>query len=124
MMLVARVGATYLGHDTDGGQNVGATVAIAASMKKERDVRDAFRAAEATTPAKAMSLETIGIEETMAVRRLKKRAVIREAAPGLFYFDEDVYLAVSSTRRRIALLLVGTLVLMILVLTWGTVAIK
>ena len=71
-----------------------------------------------------MSLETIGIEETMAVRRLKRRAVIREAAPGLFYFDEDVYLAVSNTRRRIALLLVGTLVLMILVLTWGTVAIK
>ena len=94
------------------------------SMKKERDVRDAFRAAEATTPANAMSLETIGIEETMAVRRLKRRAVIREAAPGLFYFDEDVYLAVSSTRRRIALLLVGTLVLMILALTWGTVAIK
>jgi hypothetical protein len=93
-------------------------------MKKERDVRDAFRAAGATTPANAMSLETIGIEETMAVRRLKRRAVIREAAPGLFYFDEDVYLAVSSTRRRIALLLVGTLVLMILVLTWGTVAIK
>jgi hypothetical protein len=93
-------------------------------MKKERDVRDAFRAAGATTPANAMSLETIGIEETMAVRRLKRRAVIREAAPGLFYFDEDVYLAVSSTRKRIALLLVGTLVLMILVLTWGTVAIK
>ena len=103
---------------------MGASVAIAASMKKERDVRDAFRAAGATTPANAMSLETVGIEETMAVRRLKRRAVIREAAPGLFYFDEDVYLAVSSTRRRIALLLVGTLVLMILVLTWGTVAIK
>jgi hypothetical protein len=103
---------------------VGATAAIAMSMKKERDVRDAFRAAGATTPVNAMSLEAVGIEETMAVRRLKRRAVIREAAPGLFYFDEDVYLAVSSMRRRIALLLVGTLVLMILVLTWGTVAIK
>ena len=103
---------------------MGATVAIAASMKKERDVRDAFRAAGATTPMNAMSLETIGIEETMAVRRLKRRAVIREAAPGLFYFDEDVYLAMSETRRRMALLLIGTIVLILLVVTWGTATIK
>jgi hypothetical protein len=103
---------------------LGATVAIAASMRKERDVRDAFRAAGATTPVNAMSLQSVGIEETMAVRRLKKRAVIREAAPGLFYFDEDVYLALSGMRRRMALLLVGTLVLIMLVLTYGTVAIK
>jgi len=103
---------------------VGATVVIAASMRKERDVRDAFRAAGATTPANAMSLQTVGIEETIAVRRLKKRAVIREAAPGLFYFDEDVYNALSNMRRRMALLLVVTLALILLVVTYGTVAIK
>lgn len=103
---------------------MGATVAIAASLKREREVRDAFRAAGATTLVNAMSLQTIGIEETMAVRRLKRRAVIREAAPGLFYFDEDVYLAVSETRRRMALLLVATIVLILLVVTWGTATIK
>lgn len=103
---------------------MGATVVIAASMRKERDVRDAFRAAGATTPANAMSLQTVGIEETIAVRRLKKRAVIREAAPGLFYFDEDVYNALSNMRRRMALLLVVTLALILLVVTYGTVAIK
>ena len=103
---------------------MGATVVIAASMRKERDVRDAFRAAGATSPANAMSLQTVGIEETIAVRRLKKRAVIREAAPGLFYFDEDVYNALSNMRRRMALLLVVTLALILLVVTYGTVAIK
>lgn len=96
-------------------EHLGATAAVAASMRKERDVRDAFSAAGATTPVNAMSLETIGIEETMAVRRLKKRAVIREAAPGLFYFDLDVYQAQTSMRRRMALLLVGTIVLALLV---------
>ena len=105
--------APYLGH-TVIGVNVGAT-AVGVSMRKERDVRDAFSDAGATAPVNAMSLETIGIEETMAVRRLKKRAVIREAAPGLFYFDVDVYRAQVSMRRRMALFLVGTIVLALLV---------
>lgn len=103
---------------------MGATVAIAASMRKEREVRDAFRVAGATTPINATSLQAIGLDETMAVRRLKRRAVIREAAPGLFYFDEDVYEAVRRMRQRMALLFVGTIVLIVLVLTYGTVAIK
>lgn len=111
---------TYLGTDTLPETTVGATAAIAMSKRKEREVRDAFRAAGATTPANAMSLETIGIEETMAVRRLKRRSVIREAAPGLFYFDEDVWEAVSAMRTRMALLLVGTFVLIGLVFLYGT----
>jgi predicted acetyltransferase len=71
-----------------------------------------------------MSLESIGIDETLAVRRLKKRAVIREAAPGLFYFDEDVWEAVRSTRRRMALLLVGTVTLVLLLIAYGVVTLQ
>jgi len=92
--------------------------------RKERDVRDAFHSAGATTPAAAMSLESIGIEETMAVRRLEKRAVIREAAPGLFYFDEDVWEAVRSMRRRMAFLLLGTLILIGIVVLYGSAKMK
>lgn len=103
---------------------MGAAAAIAVMRRKERDVRDAFRAAGAITPASAMSLEAIHIEETMAVRRLKKRAVIREAAPGLFYFDEDVWEAVSSMRRRMALLMLGTLILIGIMVLYGTVTMK
>ena len=71
-----------------------------------------------------MSLESIGIEETMAVRRLEKRAVIREAAPGLFYFDEDVWEAVRSMRRRMAFLLLGTLILIGIVVLYGSAKMK
>jgi hypothetical protein len=103
---------------------VGAAAAIAVMRRKERDVRDAFSSAGATTPVNAMSLEAIGIEESMAVRRLKKRAVIREAAPGLFYFDEDVWEAVTSMRRRLALLMLGTLILIGIVILYGSAKMK
>jgi hypothetical protein len=103
---------------------VGATVAIAAMRLREREVRDAFHAAGAVNPAAAKSLESIGIDETLAVRRLKKRAVIREAAPGLFYFDEDVWEAVRSMRRRMALLLVGTVTLVLLLIAYGVVTLQ
>jgi hypothetical protein len=104
--------------------NVGATAAIAVMKWKERDVRDAFHSAGAINPAAAMSLDAIGIEETRAVRRLEKRSVIREAAPGLFYFDEDVWVATRSQRRRMGLLLAGTVVLVLLLVLYGTMSLQ
>ena len=71
-----------------------------------------------------MSLESIGIEETRAVRRLKARSVIREAGPGLFYFDEDVWEAMRSQRRRMGLLLAGTLVLVLLLVLYGKMSLQ
>jgi hypothetical protein len=88
--------------------------------KKERDVRDAFQSAGAMTPANAMSLESVGIEETMAVKRLKRRAVIREAAPGLFYFDEDVWESVNAMRRRMAILMLAAVILVAIVVLYGS----
>ena len=86
---------------------MGASAAIAVMRLKEREVR-----------------ESVGIGETLAVRRLKRRAVIREAAPGLFYFDEDVWQALRSMRRRMALLLAGTLTLVLLLILYGTVTLQ
>ena len=93
-------------------------------MGAAADVRDAFRSAGAMTPANAMSLESIGIEETMAVRRLKRRAIIREAAPGLFYFDEDVWESVNAMRRRMALLMIAALILVGIVVLYGSAKMK
>jgi len=115
---------TYLGTVPFRRDSSVGAAAIAVMRKKEHDVRDAFRSAGAITPANAMSLEAVGIEETMAVRRLKKRAVIREAAPGLFYFDEDVWEAVTAMRRRMALLMLGTVILIGIVLLYGSAAMK
>jgi hypothetical protein len=81
---------------------VGATAAIAVMRLKEREVRDSFHAAGAVNPAAAMSLETIGIEDA----------------------DEDVWLAVRGMRRRIAFLLIGTVILILLLVVYGTVSLQ
>jgi hypothetical protein len=91
---------------------------------KEREVRDDFIRAEATTPATAKSLAEIGIDESHAVKRLKRRAVIREASPGVFYFDEDVWKAVRAMRRRMALLLLFAVVLSLLVVLYTSMGAK
>jgi hypothetical protein len=88
--------------------------------RKEREVRDDFLRAGATMPVNAMSLDAIGIGETMAVKRLMRRSIIREASPGLFYFDEEVYLSVRAMRRRMALVMLVTFILVFLFVTFVT----
>ena len=103
---------------------MGAAAAAAVMRLKEREVRDAFRDARALNPASAMSLDAIGIGETNAVKRLKRRAVIREAGPGLFYFDEDVWQAVRAMRRRMAILLLVSMLIVFLLFAYGTATIQ
>ena len=103
---------------------MGATAAVAVMRMKEREVRDAFHDAQALNPASAMSLDAVGIGETGAVKRLKRRAIIREAGPGLFYFDEDVWQAVRSMRRRMALLLLASLIIVFLLFLYGTATVQ
>lgn len=80
---------------------MGAAVIAAAMRRREQEVIDDFRAAGATAPDKAQSYTAVGIGESLALRRLRNRAVIREASPGLFYFDEEVWAAVRRTRLRV-----------------------
>jgi len=77
--------------------------------RKELRVRADFQSAEATIGANAKSLADIGVDETMAFRRLQRRAVVREAGPGMFYFDEDAWQALRAMRIRMALLLLAAL---------------
>ncbi len=97
---------------------MGAAAAIAVMRIKEREVRDDFLRAGATMPVNAMSLRGIGIGESMAVRRLVKRSIIREASPGMFYFDEEVYLSVRAMRRRMALVMLVTMLLVFFFVTF------
>ncbi|MDO8501930.1 MAG: hypothetical protein Q7S20_08795 [Gemmatimonadaceae bacterium] len=92
--------------------------------RKEREVRAEFYAAGATIAANAMSMADLRLDDSMALRRLRRRAVIREASPGLFYFDEDVWHALHAMRVRMALLLVGTIVLFGLLIAYGSVSLK
>jgi hypothetical protein len=91
---------------------------------KERQVRDVFFSKGAISPATAASLAHLGLEETMAVARLKRRAVVRESAPGLYYFDDGVWQAMRNTRRRLAMVVLIGLILVGLLLAYGSVSIK
>jgi hypothetical protein len=86
--------------------------------RQEREVRDDFLRAGATMPVNAMSLGDIGIGESMAVKRLMRRSILREASPGLFYFDEEVYLSVRAMRRRMAVIMLVVVLLVFLFVTF------
>ena len=98
---------------------MGAAAAIAVMRMKEREVVDDFRAAGALTPATAQSYAAMGFGPTRAMKRLHDSAVIREASPGLYYLDEEVWIAVSRNRRRRAVMIVSVLVLIFLGLAAG-----
>jgi len=93
---------------------MGAAVAAAAMRMRERQVIDDFRAAGATSPDRAQSYIAMGIGETLAVRRLRNRAVIREASPGAYYLDEEVWAAVRRTRIRMATTLLAILAVVLI----------
>ncbi len=92
---------------------MGATAA-AIIIHKEHEVVDAFRRAGALAPAAARPLDEVGVDDGLAMRRLRSRAVIRESGAGHFYLDEGVWAATRRTRRRVVIVTV-TLLLVIAV---------
>jgi hypothetical protein len=94
--------------------------AIAAILRmREREVVDDFRAAGATSPATAQSYNAIGLGDSLAIKRLHNRAVIREAAPGTYYLDEEVWSAVQRTRRRVVTMMISVMALVLLGILLG-----
>jgi hypothetical protein len=93
---------------------MGAPAVVAILRLRERQVVEDFRAAGAISPSTAQSYSAIGLGETLALRRLHKSAVIREASPGLYYLDEEVWAAVGYNRRRRAAVIISVLALMFL----------
>lgn len=85
------------------------------------EVVDDFRAAGALSTSTAQSYTAIGLGESLALRRLRNRAIIREAAPGAYYLDEEVWAAVRRTRRRIATVILLMLALLLLGVLMGTI---
>jgi hypothetical protein len=94
--------------------------AIAAILRmREREVVDDFRAAGATSPATAQSYNAIGLGDSLAIKRLHNRAVIREGAPGTYYLDEEVWSAVQRTRRRVVTMMISVMALVLLGILLG-----
>ncbi|HVS61126.1 MAG TPA: hypothetical protein VHE82_10585 [Gemmatimonadaceae bacterium] len=93
---------------------MGAPAVAAILRRREREVVDDFRTAGATSLATAQSYTAIGLGESIALKRLRNRAVIREAAPGTYYLDEELWAAVRRTRRRLATVILSILGFMLL----------
>jgi len=100
---------------------MGAAAVAAIMRRREREVVDDFRAAGAISRETAQSYTAVGLGQSLGLKRLRERAVIREAAPGTYYLDEEVWVAVRRTRRRIATVFLVILVIFLLGALLGTV---
>ena len=79
-----------------------------------------FEARGATSREKALTLDQLGIARGVILRRLRERAVVREAAHDHFYLDRESWDAVRRGRRR-AIHVVAVIVLaLLLALLFGT----
>ena len=98
----------------------GAIVAIlAAQAQAERHAFVAFRIADATAPDRAKSLGELDLPDSMALRALTNRGIVREAEPGLFWLDERK--AAERSRVRLPVLIAVTISLIVLGLTLAAV---
>src|ERR1700675_308761 len=100
---------------------MGAAAVAAVMRRRVMEVVDEFSATGALSPSTAQSYTAIGLGESLALRRLRNRAVIREAAPGVYYLDEEVWAAVRRTRRRIGTVFIVILVLFLIGVLMGTI---
>jgi hypothetical protein len=100
---------------------MGAAAVAAVQRRREREVVDDFRAAGAISRETAQSYTAVGLGESLGLKRLRDRAVIREAAPGTYYLDEEVWTAVRRTRHRIATVFIVILVLFLFGVLMGTI---
>jgi hypothetical protein len=100
---------------------VGAAAVAAIMRRREREVVEDFRVAGAVSRETAQSYTAVGLGESLGLKRLRDRAVIREAAPGTYYLDEEVWTAVRRTRRRIGTVFIAILVLFLIGVLMGTI---
>ena len=87
---------------------MGAAAAII--IRKEKEIVRAFKGVGATIASKAVSTSDVGVEERVPFGLLRRRNVIREAAPGRYYLDEAAWERMGQ-RRRMVLGVVGALIL-------------
>lgn len=91
--------------------------AAAAVLIRERHIVDAFQRAGAISPERALAPEDLGVHtHGVGWRRLRNRAVVREAGDGSgrYYLDEEVWQAVRRTRVRLMLVVAALLVIVAL----------
>ena len=77
--------------------------AAAVLLAKERHIVTAFERIGAVTPDRARTPDEVGADpQRLAWRRLRNRAIVREAGDGRYYLDVEVWEANRRLRRRMA----------------------
>ena len=85
-------------------------------LRKQRDIVEVFEGARATSPVTARDPDELGIDKSAIFNGLVRRAVLREAGNGRYYFDQPSWQALHYQRRRmlaivLAMFVVGLVVL-------------
>jgi hypothetical protein len=97
--------------------------AAAVILMKERQVVETFERAGATAAGAGRSPTDLGVDPNgVGWRRLRERAIVREASPGtgLYYLDVEVWQATRRTRRRVlAVVFIVMLALLAVLVTGG-----
>jgi hypothetical protein len=86
---------------------MGAAAAII--LSKERQLVEAFERAGVLSPESARSPDHLNVDTAgLGWRRLRERAVVREAGPGSgrYYLDVEVWEAVTRQRKRMMIILI------------------
>jgi hypothetical protein len=87
-------------------------VAVAAVIRQEKKIVEAFRAAGALSASTAKSPGVLGVHQGLGLRRLRSHAVLREGRDGGLYLDEPAWEALRDLRRRMALVMIGIVVML------------
>ena len=94
--------------------------AAAVLLIKERHIVEAMERIGATSPTHALTLDQLadlGVDDRgFAWHALNNRVIVREASPGQWYLDVEVWQATHRRRRRV-LLLVLVVVLLAMAVT-------
>ena len=86
--------------------------AVAVLIAKERHIFAAFERIGAVTPERACPPEDVGVDtQRLAWRRLRDRAIVRDAGDGRYYLDVEVWEATRRLRHRMAFVLLALAVL-------------
>ncbi len=92
---------------------------IAIILAKERRMVSRFVTAGATSREQARSLEQVGASPGVILRRLRERAVVRQAGTDRYYVDQESWTALRRMRRRRASVMVAIGLAIIFAIVFG-----
>ncbi len=89
--------------------------AVAVLLIKERHIVEAMQRIGVTSPARALSIEELadlGVDDHgVPWHALKSRVIVRQASPGKWYLDEEVWQARERRKHRIIFLVLAVLLI-------------